>query len=137
MTTTTAPTHHRPSQHTSPALPFAAVVNRSIMDRLPLTLIVGTLMMAMGLLIGALWPSLQDTFADLEDQLPDAFNAMLGGVGLGTPVGWANAELVALIAPMGAIAVAVIAATRSTAGEEEDKTLGILLSTPVSRPTFM
>ncbi len=134
-TTSTAPAHR--STSTISAHPFRAMVTRSIMERLPLTLMIGVLMIGMGLLVGALWPSLQDTFADLEESLPEAFNAVLGGVSMGTPVGWANAEMISLVAPLGAIAVAVIAGTAATAGEEESKTLGVLLSTPLRRHTVV
>ncbi|MGB3829298.1 MAG: ABC transporter permease subunit [Ornithinimicrobium sp.] len=133
MSTTTSTT---PAHRATPTItehPFRAVVTRSVMDRLPLVLIVGVLMIGMGLLVGALWPSLQDTFADLEDSLPEAFTTVLGGVSMGTPVGWANAEMISLVAPLGAIAIAVIAGTAATAGEEESKTLGVLISTPIRR----
>ncbi|MBW8172234.1 ABC transporter permease subunit [Ornithinimicrobium sp. Arc0846-15] len=135
MATTTTPT--QASGPTIAAHPYQAVTSHSIRERLPLAILVGTLMLGMGLLVGGLWPSLKGTFADLEAQLPEIFTALLGGVGLGTPVGWANAELVALVAPIGAIAVALIATTQGIAGEEETKTLGVLLSAPISRTTFI
>lgn len=135
-TSTNTPTQPS-SASTITAHPFGAVVIRSIKERLPLTGVIGVLMIGMGLLVGALWPSLKDTFADLEESLPEAFTAVLGGVSMGTPVGWANAEMISLVAPLGAIAVAVIAGTAATAGEEENKTLGVLLSTPLRRRTVV
>lgn len=137
MSATTAPVRATHSHRRSTAHPFLSVVARAVSDRIGLALVVGVLMVGMGLLVGALWPSLQGTFADLEESLPQAFTTILGGVSLGSPVGWANAEMISLVAPLGGIAVAVVSATRATAGEEEAKTMGVLLSTPLTRVEFL
>lgn len=137
MSTTTAPAAVIGSHRRSTAHPFWPVVARAVADRIGLAMMVGVLMLGMGLLVGSLWPSLQGTVADLADSLPEAFTTILGGVSMGTPVGWANAEMISLVAPMGGIAVAVISATRATAGEEETKTMGVLLSTPLTRVGFL
>ena len=42
-----------------------------------------------------------------------------------------------MVAPGGAIAVAVISAMKATAGEEESKTMGMLLGAPVARSAFV
>lgn len=117
--------------------PAAALVARALADRLALAGLVGGLMVGMGLLVGALWPSLESSLADLSENLGSTFDAVLAGADMSTPSGWANAELMSLMAPAAVIAVAVISATKATAGEEEDKTLGLLLGAPVSRTTFL
>ncbi len=113
----------------------SAVIGKAVNDRLALAFLVGVLMLALGVLVGALWPPLQETFANLA--LPEAFSSILGGATLTTPLGWTNAELVSVVAPAGAIVVGVISGARATAGEEEDKTLGMLLATPVDRIPFL
>ena len=110
---------------------------RAALDRMPLVAAVSVLMVGMGLVVGSLWPSLKGTFADLQDSLPDAFTTILAGADMSTPSGWANAEMLSMIAPAGAIAVAVISAMKSTANEEESKTMGLLLGAPVPRSTFI
>ncbi|BDZ41814.1 hypothetical protein GCM10025865_11130 [Paraoerskovia sediminicola] len=62
---------------------------------------------------------------------------ILPGADLTTPAGWANAEFLSMVAPGFLIAVAVISGMRATAAEEEAKTLGMSLSAPVSRTTFL
>ncbi len=115
----------------------ATIAGRAVRDRIGLTAVVSVLMVGMGLLVSSLWPPLEDTFASLQDSLPDAFSTILAGANLSTPSGWANAELMSMVAPAGAIAVAVISATRAIAGEEEDKTMGMLLGAPVGRGSFL
>lgn len=110
---------------------------KAVVDRLWLAVIVGALMIGMGAMVGALWPSMRDTFADLSTGLLDGIVKAMPGADLTTATGWVNAEFMSMVAPAAAITVAVISASRATAGEEEAKTLGVLLSAPVGRLTFL
>jgi len=135
---TTQPRHRR----TAYAQPhrgqmIGALLTKSIIDRLTLSGIVGALMIAMGAFVGALWPPLRATFAGLPSGFTDAIGKAFPGGDLTTGIGFANAELMSIVAPAGAIAVAVISAARATAGEEEDHTLGVLLAAPVGRLMFL
>ena len=114
---------------------FGAVLGKAVRDRLTIAVLIGVLLVGLGLLVGALWPSLRATFATVN--LPEAFSTVLGGATLTTPLGWVNAELMSVVAPASAIVTGVISGARATAGEEEDKTLGVLLGGPVSRTTFL
>ncbi len=117
--------------------PVLALWAKSVRDRWLLATVVGAVLIGMGAMVGALWPSMQTSLADLSRNLPAAFTSVLAGADMSTPSGWVNAELMSLIAPAAMIAVAVISGTRATAGEEEDKTLGLLLGAPVGRTTFL
>ncbi len=114
-----------------------ALLAKSVTDRLTLAGIVGLLMVAMGAFVGALYPPLRETFADLPSDFADIIGKALPGGDLTSGTGFANAELMSIVAPVGVIAVAVISAARATAGEEEDKTLGVLLAAPVGRLRFL
>lgn len=120
--------------HRSPVPPLLA---QAVRDRLLLVATVGLLMVGLGLLTGALWPSLQATLADLQDALPAAFSTVLAGADMSTADGWATAEVLSLMAPAAVIAVAVVSAVKGTVGEEETGTLGVLLGAPVSRSAFV
>lgn len=137
MSTTTTPRPSATTTTTSTGSPLVAMTRHAIRERLPLVGAVSALLIGMGLLVGALWPSLQDTFADLQSSLPDAFTTFLAGADMSTPSGWANAEMMSMIAPAAVIAVAVIAAAKSTAGEEETKVMGMVLGAPVSRAAYV
>lgn len=121
----------------SVAARFSAVVQRGVADRLPLTGALAVLMVGMGLLTGSLWPSLEGTLSDLPDNLTDTLGKALSGADMTTAIGWTNAEFVSLVAPLGVIAAAIIAVTRGVVGEEAGKTLGVLLSVPLARTTFL
>ncbi|WP_072691635.1 ABC transporter permease subunit [Rhodococcus marinonascens] len=114
-----------------------ALVGKAIADRMTLSVVIGTLMIAMSAMVGALWPPLKDTFAEIPTALTDMVSKAFSGADLTTPAGWMNAELLSMVAPAGAIAIGVISAVRATAGEEEDKTLGALLGAPVGRTPFL
>ena len=115
---------------------FLTVFRQSVLDRWVVPLIIGALMVGMGLLTGGLWPSLEDTMKDLPGSLND-LGQILAGSDLTTGAGWANAEIVSMVAPMGVIAVAIMAVLRGLPGEEESKALGAVLSAPVARSTFL
>ncbi|MGA8211165.1 MAG: ABC transporter permease subunit [Nocardioidaceae bacterium] len=113
------------------------LVGHAVRAQLRLVTAVAALMVGMGLLVGSLWPSLQDTLAEMQAALPDAFATILAGADMSTASGWANAEMMSMVAPAGVIVVAVVSATKATAGEEQDKTLGLLLGAPVTRSAFL
>lgn len=116
---------------------FLVVTTHAVRDRLPLAGVVAVILAGLSVLSGSLWPSLQDTFTDLPPSLRDTLATVLAGSDLTTPVGWMNAEVMSVSAPIGVIAVAVISIVRAVAGEEEDQTVGLLLSAPLSRTTFL
>lgn len=137
-TTRTAPAAGTPVTRAGAAgSPSVVIASHAVRDKMALVGTVSVAMLAMGLLVGALWPSLKDTFADIQDSLPDAFTTVLAGADMSTPSGWANAEMLSMIAPAAIIAVAVISVSKSVAGEEETKTMGVLLGAPFPRSAFL
>lgn len=120
-----------------PAAQLAAITRHAARDRLPLAAVVSVIVAGLSIVTGSLWPPLRRTFADLPASVNDTLNTVLAGADLTTPAGWMSAEVLSLVAPFGIIAVAVISITRAIPGEEQDKTLGMLLSLPVSRITFL
>ena len=133
MSTTT----HAPHADRRAAPQFMAVMGHAVRDRLPVAGVAAVIVAGLAIMTGSLWPSLQETFADLPESLADTLDTVLAGADLTTPAGWMNAETLSAVAPMAAIAVPVISVVRAVAGEEQGKTLGVLLSAPVSRTTFV
>lgn len=123
--------------HASSVRQYLAVATHALRDRMPLAGIVAVILAGLSVLSGSLWPSLRDTFADLPESLSDTLGTVLAGSDLTTSVGWMNAEVLSVSAPIGVIAVAVISIVRAVAGEEQDQTVGLLLSAPLSRTTFL
>jgi ABC-2 type transport system permease protein len=89
-------------------------------------------------LLMAIYPSIRHSAKSLQGHvhsLPAAIRtAFLGsGADFTSPVGYVNVELLSWLAPIAFIGFAVTAAARALAGEEENGTLSLLLSHPISR----
>jgi ABC-2 type transport system permease protein len=141
MTTTTASTTpgRTPAPGCSPSqwTIGGTIAARAVADRVTVVGVLSFYSLAMGAGVGALWPPLKKTFASLSASLPAVFDRLLGNVSLATPAGWMNAEMMSLVAPGFLIATAIISGGASTAGEEQARTMGLVLSTSASRTTFL
>ncbi len=118
-------------------VPLWPVIVQGVRVRAVLTTVLSLMMLAMGLLVGAMWPSLRGSFGEMASQLPPAFDALMGSQPLTTAVGWANAEMLSMVAPAATIAMGVISAAKATAAEEEDKTLAVMLALPLTRTGYL
>lgn len=114
-----------------------ALIGLAVRDRVVIALMGALLLAVLGALTGALWPPLRDTFRNLPASVSDVLAKILSGADLSTPSGWVNAEMISLVASVVATAVAVVSVVRGVAGEEQTKTLDVLLSAPVSRSAFL
>lgn len=88
------------------------------------------------LMYAAVYPSIQDSAKELTDyveNLPDAIKNLIGGEDYTSPTGYLRSELFSSMGPLLVLIFAIGAAGRATAGEEENQTLDLLLSTPVRR----
>jgi ABC-2 type transport system permease protein len=116
--------------------PVAALIGKACRDRVQVVAAASFYMLLIGTVLGLLWPPLRDLFRSLPVGMNDLVVAISGGTDLSTPVGWADAELLSLLAPAAAIVVAVLSAS-GAAVEEEDKTLGVALGLPVDRGVYL
>jgi ABC-2 type transport system permease protein len=91
-------------------------------------------MLAVILMVGALFPSVGDSIGTLN--VPDGVANLLGGADYGTITGWMRSEIGAIYGPL-VIAASAIAAAAATAGEEESGILGLVLAHPVARGRVM
>ena len=83
----------------------------------------------------AFYPSITEGAAQLQsymDNLPEAIRNLIG-VDYTSPAGYLRAELFALLGPILFLVYAVGAGARAVAGEEETRSLDLLLSTPLTR----
>lgn len=77
-----------------------------------------------------IYSGMSGTLDDLTKDFPDELMAFMGG---DAPGGYVVGEVFNLLAPMVLVAYAVMTGAAATAGEEERKTLGMVLGAPVSR----
>ena len=112
----------------------AEVLTKDVRER---ALPVAALSLGISLLtIGALgvYSGMSGTLDDLTKDFPEELMAFMGG---DAPGGYVVGEVFNLIAPLALVAYAVMTGASATAGEEERKTLGMVMGTPVSRTSVL
>lgn len=106
---------------------------KTISDHQGLFTITAAIMFYMGVLIPPLYTFIPDDFIDVFASFPDALVAMVGGVDMSTATGFLTGETFSLVAPIAIIVLTSTIGSRALAGEEERRTMGLLLTNPVSR----
>jgi ABC-2 type transport system permease protein len=81
--------------------------------------------------VGALFPAVGHTIGKLN--VPSSVSNLLGGADYGTITGWFRSEIAVIYGPLVIGGLAITGASASTAGEEEDRILGLVLAYPVRR----
>jgi ABC-2 type transport system permease protein len=99
--------------------------------RMTSTLVTAAGMAAVIIMVGALFPAVGGSIGKLN--LPEGVTELLGGADYGTLTGWMRSEIGAVYGPLVIAGVAITSAATLTAGEEEDRILGLLLAHPIRR----
>jgi ABC-2 type transport system permease protein len=87
----------------------------------------------MGVLLGPMYTFIDDTIASIGDAFPEGLMELFGGGDLSTPEGWYQIETFGLMAPIAFMLVTVTIGSRAMAGEEANRTMGLLLANPIKR----
>jgi ABC-2 type transport system permease protein len=88
-------------------------------------------LIAVLLAVGALFPAVGHTIGKLS--IPKGVAQLLGGADYGTITGWFRSEISSIYGPLVIGALAITGAVAITAGEEEDRILGLVLAHPIGR----
>lgn len=91
----------------------------------------------MGLLMGPMFLAIDDTLGTFMDNAPEALMALVGNADMGTAAGWYQGETFSIMAPAAVILVTAIIGAKAVAGEEADRTMGLLLANPIRRSTVI
>ena len=110
------------------------VFTKSLSDRTTLVIVTGVILFVLGLWMGPLYNSLEDSLAEMAADLGDGILQMFGD--LATPEGWLNAEMYSIMAPAAVIYVAISSGARTFATEEEERSIGLLAANPLSRTSI-
>ena len=81
--------------------------------------------------VGALFPAVGHTIGKLT--IPKGVSELLGGADYGTITGWYRSEIGSIYGPLVIGGLAIAGAVAATAGEEEDRILGLVLAHPIMR----
>lgn len=95
--------------------------------------------LVMGVLMGPLYAFMDELLIEYVDQIPEALWAFVGssGGGMGTPEGFYEAETFGMVAWMAVMVMTVTIGARGLAGEEANRTMGLLLANPIKRSTIV
>lgn len=88
-------------------------------------------LIAVLLAVGALFPAVGHTLGKLN--IPKGVADLLGGADYGTITGWYRSEIASIYGPLLIAAIAITGISATTAGEEEDRILSLLLAHPITR----
>ena len=93
----------------------------------------------MGVLMGPLYALMDTTLLEYADQLPEELWAFVGsaGSGMSTPEGFYEVESFGLMVPIAVMVVTIVIGSRGLAGEEANRTMGLLLANPIKRRTVV
>jgi ABC-2 type transport system permease protein len=92
-------------------------------------------LVAVATIYAAFYPSIRDSSAQLRgylEKLPQAIQDLFGG-DFTTPAGYLRSETFSALGPILFLVFAIGGGARAIAGEEEGRTLDLLLSTPIRR----
>lgn len=95
------------------------------------TLVTGAGLASVVILVCALFPSLGGSIGDLD--LGKGVSGLLGGGDFSTLPGYLNTEVFSFYGPLILIGSAITGIVSTTAGEEEDGSLGLILTLPLPR----
>jgi ABC-2 type transport system permease protein len=102
-----------------------------------LLVVCAMIMFYLGLMIGPLWAILPDSFQDVISQYPDVLLGMVGSADMSTPEGYLQAEVFSLMGPATFVALTALMGSRAIAGEEQNRTMGLLMANPLRRSTIV
>lgn len=88
-------------------------------------------LIAMLMIVGALFPAVGHSIGRLN--IPKGVSELLGGADYATVTGWYRSEVGSIYGPLVIAGLAIIGASATTAGEEEDRILALVLAHPVER----
>ncbi len=87
----------------------------------------------MGVVMGPLYTFIDESLREFAAQLPEVFLDLFGGGDLSTAEGFYEVETFSIMGPIAVILVAAAVGSRALAGEEERRTMALLLANPVRR----
>lgn len=111
----------------------SSIAVKSSTESRTMTVIAATVLLYVALVVGPMYNAMSDALVSLSNVIPEALKAMIGFVDMGTPEGFITAEVFSITLPAAVIAVAAVLGGRALAGEEEDRTMDLLLANPVTR----
>lgn len=106
-------------------------------DHQTLAIVVGYAVLLFGVWIGPFYLLIDDALADFVAKIPEVLLAMIGYADMTTPEGWYQTENFSMTIPIALLVVTIVMGSKALAGEEAQRTMGLLLANPISRTTVV
>jgi beta-exotoxin I transport system permease protein len=91
----------------------------------------------MGAMIGPMYNFIKGPLLTMQETFPEELLSLFGGGDMGTPEGFYQIETFGMMAPIAVMVATVTIGGRALAGEEANRTMGLLLANPVGRSTVL
>ncbi len=112
----------------------STIWTKSLSEYQGLLFVVGALMFAfMGLMIGPMYNFIDEALISMQETFPEELLALFGGGDMSTPEGFYQIETFGLMAPIAVMVATVLIGGRALAAEEANRTMGLLLASPIRR----
>ncbi len=98
-----------------------------------LLVVCATMFLMMGAMIGAMYPAIDQALVSLGEVFPEEMLALFGGGDMSRPEGFYQVETFGMMAPIAVMILTILIGSRAVAGEEEHRTMGLLLGNPIRR----
>ena len=98
-----------------------------------LVIVTAAMFWMMGVMMGPIYAGIRALPIDVADVLPESLLTFFGGGNLSTPEGYYQVETFGMMTPIAIVLVAVAVGAKALAGEEENRTMAVLLANPVPR----
>jgi ABC-2 type transport system permease protein len=112
-----------------------AIAGIELRVRIRTVLAAATGLICLTALVGALFPSLGGSIGHIR--VSREVSGLIGGSDFSTINGWLRTEITSIYGPLVFSGVAIVAATGTIAGEEEDRILSVVLAQPVARSRLL
>jgi ABC-2 type transport system permease protein len=96
-----------------------------------------TMFLMMGVLMGPLYAFIDEALVTFTESAPEFLLSMVGNADLATPEGWFQTETFSMMGPVAVMLVTAAIGAKALAGEEENRTMGLLLASPIKRSTIV
>lgn len=110
------------------------VMINDLRDRRTPTLVISAALAALAAFAISIGAGMGDVLNDMAESFPEAVNEFIGA---DAPGGYVVSEVFELIAPLALIAFAVTAGASVIAGEEQRKTMSMLMAQPLTRTSVL
>jgi len=129
-----APVTAKAAERLAGSARVSSITAKTASEHQGLLLVVSMLMFwLMGVLMGPIFNAIDEYAADFGDVFPEEMLALFGGGDISSPEGYYQIETFGMVTPIALMVVTIAVAAKALAGEEANRTIGVLLANPVSR----